>query len=391
MKRAQSHSTLLQLIESIYHAALQTEQWPAVIGQIARHFNCPCGALFLEDMERMSLGFSATHGFETSTWAAYHQHYILQDPGYHHLQTRPLGKVSATNLRMTERELEKLEFYYDFLRKAGIYYCASSTISNDKHRWAVLGIERPKQAGGYSAEELRELEGLFPHLTRAFQIMRRMADAGATRQAVESILEHSDTGALLLDALGRIAFMNRRALELLRASDGLRASAGGLQADDENANRRLAALIHEAIQTALGQGTHAGGGLLVPRPSGADAYRLLVTPLRTEQVPMETESSLICAAVFLREAEQPPALNLEALRDLFALAPAEARVAAAIARGRSPEQIARDGGTSAHTVRSQLRTVYDKVGVHRQAELVTRLLTSPAAQVPPPADAAGDD
>jgi DNA-binding CsgD family transcriptional regulator len=62
----------------------------------------------------------------------------------------------------------------------------------------------------------------------------------------------------------------------------------------------------------------------------------------------------------------------------FGLSPAEAKVATAIAEGASVKAIARKHQTSEFTVRTQLRSVFEKIGVHRQAELTQILVGNPA-------------
>ena len=57
------------------------------------------------------------------------------------------------------------------------------------------------------------------------------------------------------------------------------------------------------------------------------------------------------------------------LQSLFGLTPAESRLAAGLAAGQSLEDYAVAGGISPMTARAQLRTVFGKVGVHRQSEL----------------------
>jgi len=66
--------------------------------------------------------------------------------------------------------------------------------------------------------------------------------------------------------------------------------------------------------------------------------------------------------------------NVSFLRERFALTAAECRVAAEIAEGRKPTEIARQLGLSVHTVRSHLKRIFVKAGVHSQAGLVRVLL-----------------
>ena len=81
-------------------------------------------------------------------------------------------------------------------------------------------------------------------------------------------------------------------------------------------------------------------------------------------------SLCILALTPLTRAEAPSEQIIQAL---FDLTPAEARVAAEIASGKTQEQIAAAAGVSANTVKTQLRAVFNKTGVSRQADLVSLL------------------
>ena len=58
---------------------------------------------------------------------------------------------------------------------------------------------------------------------------------------------------------------------------------------------------------------------------------------------------------------------------LFALAPAEARVAALIGSGLSPRRAAEQIGISEKNLRTTLQHVFAKIGVSRQSELAVLL------------------
>ena len=66
----------------------------------------------------------------------------------------------------------------------------------------------------------------------------------------------------------------------------------------------------------------------------------------------------------------PPAPLLQAL---FDLTPAEARMASQITEGKSIEQISSATGIAQNTIRTHLKSVFQKTGVQRQAELVSLL------------------
>jgi DNA-binding CsgD family transcriptional regulator len=69
--------------------------------------------------------------------------------------------------------------------------------------------------------------------------------------------------------------------------------------------------------------------------------------------------------------ELPPApRGLDTWAAAFRLSPAETRLWAALSAGRRLIDIAEESGVSVNTVRVQLRTLFQKTGVHRQADLL---------------------
>jgi DNA-binding CsgD family transcriptional regulator len=78
---------------------------------------------------------------------------------------------------------------------------------------------------------------------------------------------------------------------------------------------------------------------------------------------------------------RPPIASARILQDLFDLTPAEARVARGIAAGKTIRDIAGEAGFALGTVRQQLKSVFGKTGVARQADLVGLLAGSTLGRI----------
>lgn len=89
----------------------------------------------------------------------------------------------------------------------------------------------------------------------------------------------------------------------------------------------------------------------------------------------------IYAAVYLHDPGRRVEVAAADLGALFGLTDAETRVAADVARGMSPQDIAAEAGVSVETVRKQLKAIYQKTGMQRQAALAHLVLTSPARRL----------
>src|SRR5262249_3847320 len=107
-------------------------------------------------------------------------------------------------------------------------------------------------------------------------------------------------------------------------------------------------------------------------PDGSSHATVSVAPLRT---PLTMgEGGATRAIVFVRERAAPVAVSPERVRAAFGLTPAEARVACDLLEGQSLSDISDARGIGRETLRTQLRNVFDKTGVRRQADLVKVLL-----------------
>lgn len=372
------HEPPLDLVGGIYEAALQPSLWEDVLESVQRHLGGTCSVLFHRDLTVKGATLEVVRGLDASRMPAYHEYYITRDPNFGYRRNKTVGTVTASHQIISDAEYEECEYYRDFLRHHGVFYSAGALLARERQGVANFGVLRPRELGPYEEDELERIRALVPHLRRAVQITHELAGRDMERQTMLAMLERIPTGVLLLDAHARVVFLNRRAQVMLAAGDGLTMTPHGLSAIDAETQPVLERLIADAVATGAGRATHAGGALTVPAPKGGEPCEVLVTPLRTERVPIQVSRERICAAVFVQLRDTTPSLAPDVLRDLFGLTAAEARVAVALVQGRRPEEIAAAADTSRYTVRSQLSAIYDKVGVRRQAELVQRVLSSPA-------------
>ncbi|WP_169801551.1 helix-turn-helix transcriptional regulator [Hydrogenophaga palleronii] len=244
-------------------------------------------------------------------------------------------------------------FYQDWNRPLGILHMVGSVFPMAGERTGVIGIHRGHAGAEFGAAERRRLAHVLPHLQRALRVRSQLAGAANARTAELAALDRLRTPALLLDGAGRLLHASALGEAHLRRGTDLSLCAGRVVAGPAFASLWR----HLLEQAARG----IGGAMRLNDMPGA-AVTALLTPWRG--APDATPAVL----VLLRDALQQKA-SIEVLRQLFGLTPSEARVAAAIAEGVAPEEIAERLGVSTGTVRSHLKQALGKTGTHRQNEL----------------------
>ncbi|MGI8570275.1 MAG: helix-turn-helix transcriptional regulator [Methylocella sp.] len=119
------------------------------------------------------------------------------------------------------------------------------------------------------------------------------------------------------------------------------------------------------------------------RDTGAEAMMVAhVVPIRLSARDIFVRCA---AALVLTPVTLPQAPPVELVQSLFDLTPAEARVARSLASGKTVEDIATDGGTSANTIRTHVRGVLEKTGCNRQVDIVALLTAISSPRLARPA------
>lgn len=164
----------------------------------------------------------------------------------------------------------------------------------------------------------------------------------------------------------RIVHANPVARELMDRGDLIRSRNGVLSAKSIGVASALAAAIAHA---ARDESTIKRKGMGIPvRQHDGSSGALYVLPLRPTRMGVDTGA---VAAVFVAQADAPLIPPTEVVAALFDLTPAEARVFERIITDRTVARAAASLGVGASTVKTHLLRIYDKVGVRRQADLIT--------------------
>jgi DNA-binding CsgD family transcriptional regulator len=215
---------------------------------------------------------------------------------------------------------------------------------------------------------------LADHLGRAWRLGSRpscgMAGPCTNTDAQGcAVLDHLAMGVILVGQACGIVVANQQAQDLLAAGEGLSSKNGHLSFAGSAGHAELRNLVHAVIE-----GRSQGGAVSVSRSSEAD-LQILVVPSASQAFGSGTGDAL--CALFVTDPVAMPETPLSVLRGLYDLTKAEARVANLLLQGRRLEEASAQLGVTKETVRSQVKSIFDKVGTTRQTDLVRILLTGP--------------
>jgi DNA-binding CsgD family transcriptional regulator len=368
-KKEQKLNRLLQLIDNVYEAALDETRWAALAPDITKTFGATSAVVQIRRTDSSGLILSATDNVNANL-DSYSAHFWQQDV-WVNLASKLVGmsKVGASKDLIDDSEFQETEFYRDWLRQQDLFYLVGAVFPSGQDKFGVLGIHRPRMAGSYDEDDKIWVARFLPHLQRALRVRDRLGEAALQKQISIETLNHCGTAVFLVTAHRQIIYTNQHAEALLKRGVGLRCFKGRLTATDRTDAVRLADLI---LRACNGNHHEPTDGLVVL--SGKQvSLSALIAPFHFVWAGHPSAGAI----VLVRDTAAPITAE-KSLQALFSLTPTESRIAQALADGRSLADIAAIHNATLNTVRKQLKSIFDKTGTNRQAQLVTTILRSVA-------------
>lgn len=212
-------------------------------------------------------------------------------------------------------------------------------------------------------------------LDEEMQLHRRITQADALCGDLAETLDGSARAVVLVDRTARVTWMNRAAGLLTAARDGVVLEDGELRASTGTDTLRLRALLGEAVGTSNESGTVAGGTMVIGRGGLRRPLVATVAPL-TRHSAFFSSDNQPAAVVILSDPDSHAIPDEPTLRDLLGRTPAEAWLVRLLSQGLTLDEAADRLGLRVATVRTRIKTIFEKTGTRRQAELVRLVLTA---------------
>jgi DNA-binding CsgD family transcriptional regulator/PAS domain-containing protein len=346
---------LPEFIGLIYDAATDSSRWPLFLDRLCDIAPGAKSVMMMHDAQTSSIRCPRTARWEDDWTASYTDYYV----NVHDIVPPEVTFGS--------------EFYRDWLRPQRLSAGITVSIFKEQRRYMNFSVLSDTVDGALQARNIDFVRMLSPHLRRAGQINRQMADLTFASRALEQAFDHLDRGVILLRPDGRAFYCNRQAKEYLDLEEGLLLHRDGrVGCQNLEIEERLDRAIFLAAETARGQAGSAGGLMAIPRREGLMPWSLMIAPMPATALDLGSPEGAV--VLFILDRNRKPVISVESLRTMLGLTATETRTAVALAEGQSPEEIAKEHGTAILTVRTHLRNAMGKAGVSRLPELVAIVL-----------------
>ena len=278
----------------------------------------------------------------------------------------------------TEEERKTSATYNEGMRLSDTRNSLNVRLDGPAGTRAVWVLADPVDADGWRSDRTGMIERLLPHVRHFVRVRHALIEARALGESLASQLEVTRAAIIHLDARGRIAAANDRAVELLRQRDGLIDEGGVLRAAGPADDADLQRLLARALPVFGEHG--AGGSMTVGRGSVSPRLVVHVSPVGGPSADFRMRR--VAAVVLVLDPARPASIDPDLVASALGLTRSESSVAAMLAAGYSLRHIAAATRRKETTIRWYLRRIFAKQRISRQAEVVRLVLSLPG--VPPP-------
>ena len=366
------------LVGEIYESALHPERWGDTLLSVGRPLNAHAAQMVVVANDVSNCFDDIIVGLDVPV--VQREFEDLIDRGLHvrasHGSRIPELTTITDHVHTSDSEMKRHPFYQEHAYPHDIPYYAATVVSKSEDRFIASVILRSGKFGHFGKKEVSYLNSLGPHIRRSLELSFRLPAKGLI-DGITSTIEHLHCGGIIVDSQARIVAINPKASHILCDADGLCEQSRCLHLWDHKASDSL----RQELQIALGYRSSAvargSGNVRVKRTSGKSPYSLFVMPVKRQRVDLFRQRHAI---ILIIDPEEDYILPEGFLRESFDLTPAESGVTKLLLSGHSTSEIARLRGSKISTIRSQLKSMFEKTGCTHQSELVSKLARASSVQ-----------
>lgn len=270
---------------------------------------------------------------------------------------------------ITPEERRKSRFMVEFASRHDMaHICLSPLVKNDGGL-VGLAVLRSTSQGEIDAKQREVFTTIAPHVRAAVRMQMALEHQGAELMA--GALETVGQAVFICDRLGQVRAMTAKAESIVGVGKSLKLRRGVLTALSRSETAALHIAIAKAVRGSTVSEAPSVSTLAVRGvDNGCVVLEVMPLPRREHTFGFEPRALVVCNQ--RRDCgDQIQSL----LQSIHGLTTAEATVALMLAEGCSPERISAMRNTSLATVRTQIRAIYSKTGIHRQNELANLVAT----------------
>lgn len=363
------------LVSAIYDCAIEPELWPHALGMIAQNYSGAYAGIHTLRMRPAVQNMIGHHSWHDHAMMARILEYWSEMPGSDDMTSAPLDTPYVGMRLLPVGKFSRTRLFREWVEPQGLHDGSMTKIGHADNRLMLFSFVTFRSHGDITDGQIAAISDLAPHLRRAAMIADTIEQQRVMLAAHTDALDRLACGVLLTDENRRVFHANRSAAAMLDQGAVVRVRFDRLVAAQPARDRALGDALTKAHRGDAEVRLH-GIGIPMHKSDGAPAA-CYVLPLNQSDARHVPGGPTV--AVFLSVSGDSFPIVDAMLSTLYGLTAAEARVASEIGKGGTLRDIGQRMHVSENTLKTHLKRIFDKTGVHRQSDLVSLV----ASLVPP--------
>jgi DNA-binding CsgD family transcriptional regulator len=296
-------------------------------------------ASFIWNEDRQVFENEVFLNMDAANIARYDRYYQFHDPITFLLQRR--RKATLVCEVMPQKELEKTEFFNDFLMRDGLHHGINVYAYDGDLNIGDLRIWRAKHRSDYGKRAAALLDTILPHFRNALRNARALALARANGETWQKLFDLTEKALFLFDENGRLSYRNK---------------------------------VSQAIEKTLSREDYFSFYQLVVSVARKDLSQTRWGPFFLSALEVTSPHKERPQRAVIVYPSGGPVIDRTLLVKKHHLSPREAEISLLICKGLTDKEIAQTLGTTFSTVRTHIKHVFAKLDVTNRSELIFELL-----------------
>lgn len=357
-----------QLVGELYTAVDQPDHLESMLKVIANHCGASCGSFLSSTAEVGTPLIMATYNHDPLAVDSYNRHFKEMDMPAQFAQAKPLTLLHTSQLFKEHPQTRSDEFEERFIARFPYLHYRLGFAFESQGDSMIFALHRSKGEGDFEDVEgtFNLLNYLKPHIVRSSQLAHRLQLNNNLLKAVIDLKQRDDQSILYFDRGLRCVYASGNLPDMLQPFTGkLRWTGKELVYLDPALKKRVDVIMNQLAQSA---NPDFDESIFLWMPHSLEGLRVRFVRVTNNAYGLE-QGLMVNLSLLNRRIPESSVIQAT-----YGLTAAETRLTIALLMGDSASDYAGRHKLSVATVRAQIRAIFNKVGVSRQADLIRHLM-----------------
>ncbi len=373
-----------ELVDLIYAVTDSLDGWQIFCKELSLALDATSTQIASLDIQHSSLAFTAFDGQRDS--AEYYaaelealKRPVQQDPRWLLAMAVNTGEWIQCHKFFTEEMQEFAKTQQRIIATFGARYSAGYKLLHDQDILVVMLILTSESRQPLDQVDLDFVNRLTPHIKRVMQLQKHLYQFSMGALVGYALINKLHQPVILLSLTGNVLHANDAAYRLMQQTEIIKIQNSSL-------------VMPEPYLSEFRKNCHEfelcyRAGNYIPELEKNDSCIKIMnvnketlfvfSSLIIPETSMKSFGTRPLAMLTFYHPDFAPAVDAQLLSTALGLTPAECRIALLLMGGLSLKQIAHENQVTINTIKTQLKSIYEKTDTNKQSDLVKLLLNFP--------------